>query len=110
MSERACRFDSDRGYMAIDNKYGKVTFDEPNTIGEDEPVMVFRAADPLLPELLMSYHQLCESQGSPDVHLDLIEVNRSKIVEWQIDHEDQVRTVPTSSHWDGRNRLDGDQK
>lgn len=93
--------------MAIDNKYGKVSFEEPNTIGADEPVVVFRAADPLLPQALMDYHQLCESQGSPEVHLDLIEATRARVVQWQIDNEAKVRTVPTSSNWNGQYRLDG---
>lgn len=36
--------------MAVDRKYGRVTL-ERGTIGEDEPVVVFRAQDKMLPEL-----------------------------------------------------------
>ncbi len=50
--------------MAIDNKYGKVTL-EHGTIGEDEPVVVFRATDSFLPKLLAYYHSFCLRGGSP---------------------------------------------
>jgi hypothetical protein len=55
--------------MAIDTKYGRVTT-ERGTIGEDEPVVVFRAQDELLPKVLAYYHQLCLEEGSPRHHLD----------------------------------------
>lgn len=38
--------------MAIDLKYGRVTLENAD-IGEDEPVVVFRARDALLPKVLM---------------------------------------------------------
>jgi hypothetical protein len=37
--------------MAVDKKYGRVTL-ENGSIGEDEPVVVFRAQDVVLPRLL----------------------------------------------------------
>jgi hypothetical protein len=68
--------------MAIDRKYGRVTL-EHSTIGEDEPVVVFRAQDRLLPDLLKMYRILCKAAGSPDRHLDLIHQTADTVRAWQ---------------------------
>lgn len=73
--------------MAVDGKYGKVTL-EHGTIGEDEPVVVFRAADMLLPKLLGYYHLFCLKIGAPRRHLDLILTTRSEVLAWQHDNPD----------------------
>lgn len=83
--------------MAIDFKYGKVTVEFPGP-EENEPVIVFRAQDQLVPELLQHYRQLCEAAGSPDHHLEAIDVTKWGIEEWQAKHPDQVR-VPNSNRW-----------
>jgi hypothetical protein len=75
--------------MAIDGKYGRVTT-EHGTIGDDEPVVVFRAQDKLLPDVLLHYRELCEEAGSPDRHLDLITSTRHTVMKWQEDHHTQV--------------------
>lgn len=49
--------------MGYDGKYGRVTV-EHGTIGDDEPVVVFRSADRLLPKLLKVYRYFCELGGS----------------------------------------------
>lgn len=69
--------------MAIEFKYGKVTLENSN-IGEDEPVIVFRAKDKTLPALLGYYWSLCHNEGSPKEHLDRINSTREKITEWQL--------------------------
>jgi hypothetical protein len=68
--------------MPIDNKYGRVTT-EFGSIGEDEPVVVFRATDRLLPKLLQIYKIMCELAGSPQHHLDLIHQSAVKVKTWQ---------------------------
>jgi hypothetical protein len=68
--------------MAVDIKYGRVTT-ERGTIGEDEPVVVFRAQDELLPKVLAYYHQLCLEEGSPRHHLDGILDAREVVQAWQ---------------------------
>jgi len=68
--------------MAIDTKYGRVTT-ERGTIGEDEPVVVFRAQDELLPKVLAYYHLFCVKAGSPRHHLDAIMNARGDVVAWQ---------------------------
>jgi hypothetical protein len=71
--------------MAIDNKYGRVTL-EKGTIGEDEPVVVFRAQDKLLPKLLKVYRYFCELAGSPQRHLTAIDEAAWRVKYWQTDH------------------------
>ena len=68
--------------MAIDSKYGRVTIERGN-IGEDEPVVVFRAQDRLLPKLLKIYKIFCELAGSPQHHLDIIHDSAMVIKRWQ---------------------------
>lgn len=71
--------------MAIDNKYGRVTF--PNgDIGEDEPIFVFRAQDKLLPYVLEMYYDLCETEECHVRHLEKIHESRVIIKEWQDKH------------------------
>lgn len=82
--------------MAIDRKYGRVTFEEQNTIGEDEPVFVFRAQDKLLPEVLNAYQRLALSAGSPERHLKAIETAKDDIEHWQALNDTQV---PQSASW-----------
>jgi len=57
--------------MALDGKYGRVTL-ERGDIGEDEPVVVFRAQDALLPKVLDWYATECLKAGSPRHHVDLV--------------------------------------
>jgi hypothetical protein len=71
--------------MGIDGKYGRVTT-ERGTIGEDEPVIVFRAQDRLLPKLLKVYKIMCELAGSPQRHLDLIHESAMTIKAWQTEN------------------------
>jgi hypothetical protein len=75
--------------MAIDLKYGRVTL-ERGTVGDDEPVVVFRAQDALLPALLEHYHTLCMLNRSPENHLSGIDATREQVLVWQADHFTQV--------------------
>lgn len=71
--------------MGIDGKYGRVTT-ERGTIGDDEPVVVFRAQDRLLPDLLKVYKIMCKLAGSPEHHLDLIHQSAETVRAWQADN------------------------
>lgn len=77
--------------MAIDKKYGRVTVENGN-IGDDEPVVVFRAQDALLPKLLAYYHLFCLRAGSPRHHLSAVLDARDAVVEWQETHRSKVPT------------------
>lgn len=83
--------------MAMDKKYGRVTVEHEGP-GEDEPVIVFRATDVLLPSVMQFYYDRCASAGSPLHHLDLIRQSYGGIVAWQAEHQDQVR-VPNSDRY-----------
>lgn len=78
--------------MALDHKYGRVTLENGN-IGEDEPVIVFRAQDALVPKLLAYYHLFCLRAGSPKHHLSAILDARDKVEAWQAGH---VTKTPSS--------------
>lgn len=80
--------------MAHDGKYGKVDL-EFGEIGEDEPVVVFRGRDKVLPDLLLAYYNMCKATGSPEYHLGLIEHRRQKILQWQADPDNGAR-IPSS--------------
>lgn len=82
--------------MAIDHKYGKVTL-EHGSIGEDEPVVVFRASDTLLPKLLGYYHLFCLRAGSPKRHLDIILQSREIVMGWQENNPIRTR-IPNSEN------------
>ena len=75
--------------MGIDRKYGQVTT-QYGTIGEFEPVVVFRAQDRLLPGLLEAYRQMCADAGSPDHHLQLITDTAYSVAAWQADNATKV--------------------
>lgn len=75
--------------MGIDRKYGRVTT-EHGTIGEDEPVVVFRAKDKMLPDLLDVYLGMCGVAGSPEKHIAGIEATRAEVMAWQETHFTQV--------------------
>lgn len=71
--------------MAIDMKYGRVTI-ERGTIGDDEPVIVLRAQDRLVPDLLKVYEILCTLAGSPLHHIEAIRDSALEIKAWQAGH------------------------
>jgi hypothetical protein len=76
--------------MPIDQKYGRVTLERQRNIADDEPVIVFRAQDQLLPGLLRLYRALCESAGSPENHLRAIDHTARVVKEWQADHPTKI--------------------
>jgi hypothetical protein len=71
--------------MAQDGKYGRVTF-ERGTIGEDEPIVVFRAQDTLLLDVLAAYRDMCSNAGAGPFHLSTIDERIEQIYEWQMSH------------------------
>jgi hypothetical protein len=83
--------------MPIDQKYGRVTLERQRNIGNDEPVIVFRAQDRLLPKLLKVYRYLCELAGSPENHLEAIDHTAKVIKTWQAEHPTKT---PTSTGYE----------
>jgi hypothetical protein len=83
--------------MGIDRKYGRIDL-ERGTVAEDEPVVVFRAQDALLPDLLTVYSEMCRNAGSPSQHVMGIALSRGEIVEWQAQHRTQIpQSAPEGS-------------
>jgi hypothetical protein len=80
--------------MGYDRKYGKVTT-EFGTIGEDEPVVVFRAQDATLPDVLRMAATLSKCIGSPERHIKILENTIKTIETWQASNPLKVK-VPTS--------------
>lgn len=75
--------------MAQDTKYGRITCERGN-IGEDEPVVIFRAQDATLPDLLDAYRAICVAAGSPTKHLASIDAAKAEVMAWQKDHPTQI--------------------
>lgn len=75
--------------MAIEFKYGKITLENGN-IPDDEPVIVFRAQDMMVPYVLDAYYALCEVGGSPVEHLERIQDTQYRFIEWQNANETKV--------------------
>lgn len=71
--------------MGVDGKYGKVTVEKVRStpIGEDEPVVVFRAQDKLLPRLLGKYYVLCQEDGCSAEHLKAVHQALRSVTMWQ---------------------------
>ena len=81
--------------MAYDRKYGRIILQHGN-VGDDEPVVVFRAQDKLLPKLLSYYHLFCLKAGSPRRHLDIILNTKEVIEKWQSENKTQIPNSESS--------------
>jgi hypothetical protein len=85
--------------VAIDKKYGRITM-EKGDVGADEPVVVFRARDQLLPKLLVQYFILCQQAGSPPHHLFAISEATNAVRDWQLTNPTRI---PTSDSFAPKN-------
>jgi hypothetical protein len=81
--------------MAYDRKYGRINLEFGN-IGENEPVVVFRAQDKLLPKVLAYYHLFCLKEGSPRRHLDIILNTKETVEQWQNTNRTKVPSSESS--------------
>jgi hypothetical protein len=74
--------------MAIDGKYGKVTFEKaPYTpIPDDEPVFILRAQDERAPDAIVEYAEDCREAGCPKEHISAIYEAHRRFIEWQANH------------------------
>jgi hypothetical protein len=78
----------------IDSKY-KTTGDlmklDGTPIPEDEPLMLFRAQDRLLPELLDFYVTLRKKAGSSAAGITALQKHVDTVKRWQKDHPERTR-------------------
>ena len=78
----------------IDGKYqtsGDLTKLDGTPIPEDEPLILFRAHDTLLVDLLEYYMELCKRAGSPQSQTDLLQQRIDEIKSWQSTHQDLLK-------------------
>ncbi len=78
----------------IDSKYktsGDITKLDGTPIPEDEPLILFRGHDKLLPELLESYLEQCRAAGSPQPHLSTLQQRIDAVKQWQAGNPDKVK-------------------
>jgi hypothetical protein len=78
----------------IDGKYktsGDITKLDGTSLPEDEPLILFRGQDKLLPRLLEHYNQLCRDAGSPKAQLDLLQQRIDEIKKWQADNAQKLK-------------------
>lgn len=77
--------------MAIDFRYGKVTVERDPDFEEDEIVVVFRARDKLLLEVLNFYHDITLREGSEKEFVLNLQREIALIRRWQRDNEELLR-------------------
>ena len=76
--------------MAMDVKYGRVTLEIPHSVGDDEPVVVFRAQDSMFIEILDIYRTFCQAEGCTPEHIALVEQAMMIGLAWQKTHETKI--------------------
>lgn len=80
----------------IDGKYqttdsGDITKLDGTPLPADEPLILFRGHDKLLPQLLEHYQQLCGQAGSPERQITLLQQRIDKIKAWQAANPDKLK-------------------
>ena len=78
----------------IDGKYqtsGVITKLDGTPVPDDEPLILFRAQDRLLPELLDLYVQLRQQAGSSAEGIAALQKHVDKIKRWQRQNPDRTR-------------------
>lgn len=59
-----------------------------------EPLVIFRAQDRLLPDLLALYHDLCKRAGCSKEHLQLIDERIEAVRQWQSENGHKTPDTP----------------
>ena len=78
----------------IDGKYktdGNVTKLDGTPITDDEPLVLFRAKDKLLPQLLEDYKKLCQDAGCQAQQVETLGPLIQQVKDWQATHQDKVK-------------------
>lgn len=79
----------------INGKYetsGDITKLDGTPIPVDEPLMLFRGKDAVLPQLIEDYKRLCQEAGSPAEHLKTLDEAIERIKSWQAANAGSVKT------------------
>ncbi|MDB5178530.1 MAG: hypothetical protein JWN01_473 [Patescibacteria group bacterium] len=78
----------------IDTKYqtsGDITKLDGTPIPADEPLMLFRGRDKLLPQLLDHYKVLRINAGSSEKFIKILQKQIDAIKQWQANNPDRIR-------------------
>lgn len=78
----------------IDSKYktsGDITKLDGTPIPPDEPLILFRAKDKLVPELLEHYLEQCRTAGSPPQQISTLQQRIDTIKQWQMANPEKVK-------------------
>ena len=78
----------------IDGKYktdGNITKLDGTPIPDDEPLVLFRAKDKLLPQLLEEYKKLCQDAGCQSQQVETLGPLTQQVRDWQVANPDKVK-------------------
>ncbi len=78
----------------IDGKYktdGNITKIDGTPIPDDEPLVLFRAKDKLLPQVLENYKKLCQDAGCQPQQVETLSPLIQQVKDWQTANQDKVK-------------------
>jgi len=78
----------------IDGKYktdGDITKLDGTPVPDDEPLVLFRAKDKLLPQLLEDYNKLCQDAGCQVQQVESLGPLIQQVKDWQAANQDKVK-------------------
>lgn len=79
----------------IGGKYrtdGDITKNDGTPIPDNEPLMLFRGQDRLLPDLIDQYAEMCASAGGLEENIQALKEKAESVREWQRNNPDSVKT------------------
>ena len=79
--------------MATDGKYGEITASKKQ-FHPGEPLFIFRAQDPLAPEAILHYAELCQIAGCNLEHCAEVREHANRISAWQKANPELVKALP----------------
>lgn len=78
---------------AIEGKYGRIWCDK-KAFRAGEPLFLFRATDPLAPEAIREYGNLCADRGCEPEHVAAAYGHAERIAAWQKANPEAVKKLP----------------
>ena len=78
----------------IDGKYktdGNLTKMDGTPIPDDEPLVLFRAKDKLLPQVLENYKKLCQDAGCQPHQVETLGPMIQRVKDWQTANSGKVK-------------------
>lgn len=77
----------------IDGKYGEITTSKKQ-LHPGEPVFLLRAQDPLAPEAIRFYADICKQVGCHPAHVEAARRHAQRIKDWQTANPELVKEKP----------------